>query len=328
VGFLTALLTGVGGYGQGLQQRRQNQQEQTRLDQEQAYRQSEEARQNAELTLDQQKAQRDTEAAQRNKGIDPATGKPFLMPLAISQVVPGNKGKPATDPQTLAHLYAYANWLTQTGQADLAAATLDRAKAMESDIRSANALTMRQNLDLYNQGQSDQRTAETIAGALQRNENTVGQSDVNNLRTTGTSAQNNIRTTGQSNINNLRTTGVSRQNTLDNIRQRNQTQTDLFLRAQENQNDAATRTGKTPPYPQLDSFKKGLTTAIKTVTDNPKDLPTILKAVETHASGWDPAWVDYAKQELTQAAKDAAQPIQPLPVGGSQASPNPQYPGP
>jgi hypothetical protein len=166
---LTALAAAYGGWGQGRQQRTQNQQEQERLNQQQAY-------QNAELTLDQQRAQREQDIYTRNRGIDPATGKPFVLPLPLTQARPNNKGKggPATDQETLTLLYAQANHYYQTGQTDLAAQTMDRAKAMEADIRANNAQILRQQLDIYNQGEQDKRTADIIAGANQRSDARLG----------------------------------------------------------------------------------------------------------------------------------------------------------
>ena len=331
--FLTALLGGaggyLGGYGAGKQQALQNRQEQQRLNQEQAYREAEERRQDEELRLEQQKQQLAVDAYQRNLGKDPATGKPFVVPLPLSQVAPNNKGKQPTDQQTLAHLYALANWYNQTGQSDMAASTMDRAKAMESDIRANNALMLRQTLDLYNQGQMDQRSANAIAGALQRNQNTIGGASSREQTMADALMARALLQADTSTQNNIRTTGTSRQNTLDNIRQRNQTQTDLFMRGYEAQNaraaaDAA-KSGNPVvlPYPNLDAFKRNLSSNIATVAQDPKKLASLLKALDAHAKDYDPEWIRYATQALQEAAQSASQPI-----GGSQANQNPQYPGP
>lgn len=314
---LTSLMYGFGGYGAGKQQRFQDQEEQQKVAQGQSY-----------LDLDKQKQQLAVDAYTRNRGLDPATNKPFLLPPNLAQVVPNNKGKAATDPQTLAHLYALANWYTQNGQTDLAASTLDRAKAMESDIRANNALILRQQLDFYNQEQSDQRTAAIIGGANSRNQNTtdaalqrtldiIQGANQRNIRTTDTAMADTAARDITSTTNNMRTTGVSRQNALDNIAQRNAGQTNLFMRGYEAQNAIATRTGKTVPYPTLDAFKRNLSSNIGVVAQDPSKLDGLLKGLDAHAKDYDPEWVKYAKDELRQAAKSAGQ------IGGSQAAENP-----
>lgn len=73
------------------------------------------------------------EARLRARGIDPTTGKPFLLPKPLQQVVPGNKGVPMIDPMTkkpyvggaspdavLAHEEALARYYASTGQTPLA----------------------------------------------------------------------------------------------------------------------------------------------------------------------------------------------------------------
>jgi hypothetical protein len=320
VSFFTALLDAAGSYGQGRQQRLQNQQYQQTLDQNQQYRQAEEARQDSQLAIQQAAEARAADAAQRNKGIDPATGKPFLLPPALSQVAPGNKGKAATDAQTLAHLYAYANWLTQNGQTDLAASTLDRAKAMEADIRASNALTMRQNLDLYNQGQESQRTADEISAGITRtgmnndtslrtNANTVSGADERNIRTTDTSTQNNIRTTA-----------TSLANTQQHIVAETQRTAATEMGKYANANAISTRAGKPLPYPNLDAFNKNLGTNIATVAKDPSKLNSIIQGLYAHAADYNPAWIKAAVDALTNAAEQGAKAQQqtavPVPTGG------------
>ncbi len=78
-----------------------------------------------------QKAAHD--ARMRARGIDPTTGKPFLLPKPLQQIVPGNKGVAMIDPttgkpyvggaspdQVLAHEEALARYYASTGQMPLA----------------------------------------------------------------------------------------------------------------------------------------------------------------------------------------------------------------
>ena len=119
--FFTALLDAAGGFGAGRQQRLQNQQEQTRLNQEQQFRTAEERRQDATLAIDQQRATRENNDYQANAGIDPATQRPFLTPPSVSQIVPNNKGRGGTPTpqQMIAHYDYVARWAAQTHQTNL-----------------------------------------------------------------------------------------------------------------------------------------------------------------------------------------------------------------
>ena len=119
--FFTALADAYGAFGAGRQQRLQNQQEQTRLNQEQQFRTAEERRQDATLAIDQQRATRENNDYQANAGIDPATQRPFLTPPSVSQIVPNNKGRGGTPTpqQMIAHYDYVARWAAQTHQTNL-----------------------------------------------------------------------------------------------------------------------------------------------------------------------------------------------------------------
>lgn len=313
---LTALAAAYGGFGQGRQQAVQNRQNQEQIDAQTAYEKSQTA-------LEQQKQQLAVDAYQRNLGIDPTTGKKFVLPLPLSQVAPGNKGKAATDQQTLTHLYSYANWLAQTGQTDQAATVLDRAKSMEADIRANNSLMLRQTLDLYNQGQQDYRTGETIAGALQRNVNTEQGANERNIRSVEGADTRNIRTTNTSMLNTAARDATSIANTQAHIAQQIEQQSNVDMRQMEGENAKATRLKQPPPYPNLQNFKDGLSTAIAAVANDPKQLQTYISRLTQNAGAFGPQLIQYGRLQLEAAARESQQAAQ---SGGSQAAGNPPPP--
>jgi hypothetical protein len=303
--FLTALLTGFGGYGQGVQQRTQNKQSQDQIDAQKAY-------QNSEIAL-RQRQQADVEdTASRARGVDPATGKPFILPQALTQVVPGNKGKPATTQDQYNHFSAVARWAYSNGYTDMGDYASGQAKDLLNEMTRAQAEAAQNQRDIFNQGEQDRRTAETVAGAMGRTVLTTDTSRANNEDTTGQSNINNLRTTTQSDVNSARTAATSRSNTLANINQRASTQTDLFMRGYEAQNARAKadadKSGNAVdlPYPNLDAFKQNLSANIASVAQNPKSLPGVLKALDAHAKDYDPEWIQYAEQKLTEAAQAAS----------------------
>ena len=148
----------------------------------------------------------------------------------------------------------------------------------------------------------------TVSGANLRNQNTVGQSNINNLRTTQTSATNNA-------------TRVAQQYTA---------QASNDLRQMHTQNADAVREGKPTPYPNLDTFDAGLSYAIGEVAKDPRKLPEMLKNIDANASKYNPQMLIYAKRQLQDAARDAAQPakVPIVPIGGYVPTAPPIQPPP
>ena len=142
---LTALLGAYGGYGQGRQQRTQNQQEQERLNQDQAYRE-------AELSIEEQRAKREQDTYTRSTGIDPATGKPFVMPASLNRIVPGNVGpnyKPTLE-DTYRHQMLWYSTLQGQGRADEAAGWLAQAQetARQMNAQQSENATLNRELQV------------------------------------------------------------------------------------------------------------------------------------------------------------------------------------
>ena len=114
---LTALLYGAGSYGRGRQQALKNKQSQEQIDNEQAYRQAEEKRQNAELAIDQQTAAQKQAAYNASIGLDPS-GKPLpSLPKNLQRVMPMPVGPnyQATPQDQINHDYAVANFYRTHG---------------------------------------------------------------------------------------------------------------------------------------------------------------------------------------------------------------------
>lgn len=139
--FLTAILGGFGGYGQGRYQQEQLKQNQEYADM-------------AKQQWDYQKR-----AYQQNQGINPDTGQPYQMPSELTQIRPNNAGRggPATPEEMLAHYMKVAQWYRQTGQTDAAADAMSMAKDYNAQIltgdRFQQQLWMKQNVPTYMQQQ-------------------------------------------------------------------------------------------------------------------------------------------------------------------------------
>ena len=231
-------------------------------------------------------------------GIDPTTGLPFQVPKNLQQVAPNNKGKAATDAQTLTHLYAYANWLNQTGQDPTP--VLDRAKAMEADIRANNALMQRDTLDLYNQDQMNQRSANSTCGSPSAEHEYRGRGQLRSDNMIAALLQRALIGANTSTQNNIRTTNTSAANTAAHIQQDMRAQVDNDMRGYESQNAAALKGGTTPPHPNLDPFKANLGAAIAGVSKDPKTLGFYLKALNAHASDYGPALIMYGQRRVSR----------------------------
>lgn len=316
--FLTALLGAAGGFEQGRQTRRDYELQRQRQSDTHQYEQSEIAAENARTGIDQQKQQQATEAITRNRGIDPTTGKPFALPQPLMQVVPNNRGKPATPQQLYDHYNQLARFYISTGQTDAANVAANQAGDIQRQMIQANTIEAQNARDIYNQGHMDQRTAQIIAGANSRNVLTTDTSRENNENTVQGADLRNVRTTDTSSANNERTVGAANARNAANVAQRYTAQSNNDLRSMEAQNAMATRAGKPTPYPNLETFKSGLGSAISQVTSDPKKLQSLLKAIDAHATEFGPQLIIYARRQLQDAARESQQNAQTkfVPVPG------------
>lgn len=151
--FLTALGYAAGGYGHARQQNVVDEQREQALQQQQADRERQlgiEAQsahslsayrnQMAQQSAAKLKLARDQ--VLRSMGVDPTTGKAFVLPKSLQQIVPNNAGRVPLDPNTgkpyvggaspdqvLAHRFALAQWLASTGQGPAAKIAATEADA-------------------------------------------------------------------------------------------------------------------------------------------------------------------------------------------------------
>jgi hypothetical protein len=144
--FLTAVLGGIGAYGQGRQQAQQFNLQQQTAQQELAQRQ-------AEMGLEQAKWKEAARQNLANRGYDPSTGQwnqttgeyegahRFVMPQPLTRVVPGRVGAHyQTTPQDyINHYNSLANWYMQTGQSDLGDMAAKNAQEMTTELMRQQA---------------------------------------------------------------------------------------------------------------------------------------------------------------------------------------------
>jgi hypothetical protein len=169
--FATAVLYGLGGYQRGKQQRFEDTEQQRQLTDEEAQTKAEEARQATADQRAQTLFQQQQEDRQRNMGIDPATGKPFVMPQSLTQIRPNNAGKggPASLQDLYNHYSSLAQYYTKNGQTDLAAFAGSQAAETARQLAAQQAQGAQfqreqysqymQNMrDQYNQSHEDQRS--------------------------------------------------------------------------------------------------------------------------------------------------------------------------
>ena len=113
--FFTALADAYGGYGAGKQQRFQDtqQQEQTRQQQEQLQQQQQ------QTDIESQKWREQQREILQNKGINPDTNQPYVMPQSLTNVSGGLPNKGHTTIQQLIDWHnARAHYYRSTGQLD------------------------------------------------------------------------------------------------------------------------------------------------------------------------------------------------------------------
>lgn len=128
--FFTALMDAYGGYGQGRQQRFQDQQQQTQTQQAQ----EQITQQQTQTDIEQQKWDQARKQLLQQQGIDPATGQPYVLPGNLTQARPNNQGKggPATPEEQLALYLRRAQWFRQHGQPDTATDNVNLALGLQS----------------------------------------------------------------------------------------------------------------------------------------------------------------------------------------------------
>lgn len=144
--FLTALLGGIGAFGQGRQQQQQynlqNQQTQADI----ALRQQ-------QATLEQAKWKETARQMLAGRGVDPSTGtynpttgefegaKPFVMPQGLQRIVPhpvGTKYQPTVQ-DYINHYNSLASWYTHTGQSDLGDLAAKNAQGLQTELMRQQA---------------------------------------------------------------------------------------------------------------------------------------------------------------------------------------------
>jgi len=319
--FLTALLGAAGGFGQGRLQRQQTDLDKQRQADTHAYEQAQTDAERAHVGIEQQEEAAKQQATQRNLGIDPITGKPFVIPKPLTQVAPNNKGRAATPEQLYQHYSNLARYYVGTGQTDAANLAAQQASEIQRQMISNNALQMRAILDYYNQAHQDQRSANTQAGALQRNLNTVGGADARAANVQ--SGEDFRQQVTQGGLDRRQQASIAAANARNaaSVAQRYTAQSNTDLRSMEQQNAMATREGKPTPYPNLDSFKGALASAIDAVTKDPKKLKKYLQTIDSYGPVFGPQLLIYARRQLQDAARDAqSSALGPntkfLPVGG------------
>ena len=323
--FLTAAANAFGGYERGKRDKADRLRQQQQQDQELAIQKEQEHEHEQQFA--------DTEEDRlRNRGIDPATGRPFVVPPELLQVAPNNKGIPLLDPATgkpyeggasphqeLEHAYKWAQFYSQHGDQTDAQLWLQKAKDIDASMKlDLQALHDKQMYEAAMYGHDVSR---------ENNINTVQGADTRNIRTTDTSRANTFDRDTTSRDNNIRTTDTSRQNAIDRVAQQQSAQVENDVRAMRNQNAIATRTGKTEPYPNLDAAEQNLSRAIGVVASDPKKLNEYLKGLDAHAADYGPEFLIYAKRMLQNAAQGGSQAARPF-LGHPPATQPPAYPNP
>ncbi len=104
----------------------------------------------ANMASEQSYRKHESDLTDRKSGIDPTTGKPFVLPQNLTQVAPNNHGAKATPDQLIAHLHG-----------------LSQFYASQGDFNAANEYRS-QIADVYNQQKAQQAIAMQIATLRER----------------------------------------------------------------------------------------------------------------------------------------------------------------
>ena len=266
-------------------------------------------------------------------GINPATGKPFILPMELTQVNPGNKGIPTLDPATgkpypggaspqqlLDFHYRRAQYFYEHN--DKNAGDIETQKAASIDAAIKEATQAQHYKEMYEAAMyghdvsaaNNLRTTETSAS---NNANT------NNTRLTTTAMNNNASTLGR-----MIASGTTLQVAQEKIASDYQKQIDKDVADMQAASTKATLHGQPNPFPDIGVYKSALAQGITAVTKDPKQLDHWLNWVDQGgaAGKYTPSMIIQAKDYLRRAAQDATPP--PPQAGGSNATGYPPMPNP